>query len=340
LNLWPPAPTFVTRKVSDGLVASQCFNVAVSQQGPLVVGCSTYHTGILRSGRDHFETWEHIDGPEGGLFEIDPTDGNKMFCGPWQQGNLHVSKNGGSSFDNRQLTFTDSTGDKAAYPVALGLRPDDGNRLYAGAFFGWLYYSLDGGDHWDHVQDAAGSALLPAGGTDRADRVIGFGFAPSNPAVLYIGTTNRRLWRTTTGATASSGWSELSQPSPGTSDPIGAIAVHPTDPNTVYIGYGNNASGRVWRGTQQANGTFAWTGLGAALPSAAVSALVIDPLHPTHVFAATNLGVFATADAGATWHPFGAGLPNTRVVGLRLRRLDHTLWAAAVGRGIFYWHLA
>ncbi|MGE5181205.1 MAG: WD40/YVTN/BNR-like repeat-containing protein [Acidobacteriota bacterium] len=338
-------PKFATQTVSTGLVASQCFNVSVSQTAPVVAGCSTYHTGIVRTGREQLDQWEYLQGAEGGLFEIDPTDANKLFCAPWAQPHLRMSTDGGSSFTSHDLMFRSATGqDQAAYPVSLGIRPDDGSRLYAGAFFGWLYFSVDGGNHWDHVKDAAGNPLLPTGGTERNDQIGGFAYAPSNPAVVYAGTTNGRVWRTTSAATSSAGWQQLSSPSPIT-DRLWAIAVHPTDPNTIYVGYAGSApaSNRVWRGTQQPDGTFAWAlasgSAGAMLPAMGVYTLVCDPAHPSHVFAATSLGVYSTADAGATWYPLGGGLPNTRIVDLRLRRRDHTLYAAALGRGIFRWPL-
>jgi hypothetical protein len=61
-------------KISDGLEASQCFNVAVSQTDQRIVGCSTYHTGMISTGRNDFSV---------------------LYCSPWGQANLLRSRDGG-----------------------------------------------------------------------------------------------------------------------------------------------------------------------------------------------------------------------------------------------------
>jgi photosystem II stability/assembly factor-like uncharacterized protein len=87
---------------------------------------------------------------------------------------------------------------------------------------------------------------------------------------------------------------------------IRAIAVHPTDPNTVYIGA---VAGGVWKSV---NGGTTWTILNDFMANLAVCALVIDPNNPNTIYAGTgegffNLdairgaGIFKSNDAGASW---------------------------------------
>lgn len=93
---------------------------------------------------------------------------------------------------------------------------------------------------------------------------------------------------------------------------IRAIAVHPTDPNTVYIGA---VAGGVWKSV---NGGTTWTSLNDFMGNLAVCALVIDPNNPNTIYAGTgegffNLdairgaGIFKSTDAGASW----SQLPST-----------------------------
>ncbi len=88
---------------------------------------------------------------------------------------------------------------------------------------------------------------------------------------------------------------------------IRAIAVHPSDPNTVYLGA---VAGGVWKST---NGGSSWTALNDFMENLAVCALVIDPNNPNIVYAGTgegffNLdairgaGIFKSTDAGASWN--------------------------------------
>ncbi|MGQ9643951.1 MAG: FlgD immunoglobulin-like domain containing protein, partial [Ignavibacterium sp.] len=87
---------------------------------------------------------------------------------------------------------------------------------------------------------------------------------------------------------------------------IRAIAVHPSDPNTVYLGA---VAGGVWKST---NGGSTWTALNDFMENLAVCALVIDPNNPNIIYAGTgegffNLdairgaGIFKSTDAGNSW---------------------------------------
>ncbi|QQS35896.1 MAG: T9SS type A sorting domain-containing protein [Ignavibacteriales bacterium] len=92
---------------------------------------------------------------------------------------------------------------------------------------------------------------------------------------------------------------------------IRAIAVHPSDPNTVYIGA---VAGGVWK---TVNGGTTWTPLTDFMENIAVCALVIDPDNPNTIYAGTGegffngdairgAGIFKSVDAGATWSRLSA----------------------------------
>jgi hypothetical protein len=109
---------------------------------------------------------------------------------------------------------------------------------------------------------------------------------------------------------------------------VNAVAVHPTDANTLYIGA---SEGGVWKTT---NGGGSWTPLtdfqltrlfpGKRKGTTSIGSLAIDPTNPNIVYAGTGdpnvasfisgagIGVFRSADAGLTWAPTGATLdaPN------------------------------
>jgi hypothetical protein len=323
-------------RVSDGLVAGQCFNIAVSQGQILVAGCSTYHTGTLRTGPSTFLQWEAIDGPEGGLFEIDPTENAVMFGSPWGQNKLRRSKDGGASWESFDVAIEDGT---ITYVQTLKVRPDDPTRIYASAFFGRLHYSTNGGDEWEVVTDANGQPLLPNAGTARGDGAFTIAYAPSNGAYAYLGTKAGRLWRTTTGATDAAGWSELTPPLPLGTGPIGAIATTPSNPDSVVIGYTIAGVRAIWRGSVDPGGLAQWTDIGGsgigALPLVTINAVVIDPANAQRIFAATHEGMFITENGGTSWQLFSEGLPRVIVVDLRLRTRSRMLYASAYGSGIF-----
>ncbi|MCC7142703.1 MAG: T9SS type A sorting domain-containing protein [Candidatus Eisenbacteria bacterium] len=105
-----------------------------------------------------------------------------------------------------------------------------------------------------------------------------------------------------------------------------AIAVHPTDPETVYAGF---AQGGIWKST---NGGTTWTPLGDTLLSMAVSAIEIDSTNPDRVWIATGegwgnvdgingVGVLVSTDAGTSWGT--TGLTYARTNGANFYHLEY-----------------
>ncbi len=77
-----------------------------------------------------------------------------------------------------------------------------------------------------------------------------------------------------------------------------------------------------------------WVPLGAGLPALPANAVAIDPLDPGRVFVGTDIGVYESTDAGATFTPFMAGMPLGMVVtDLEISANPHVLVAATYGRG-------
>jgi hypothetical protein len=66
-----------------------------------------------------------------------------------------------------------------------------------------------------------------------------------------------------------------------------------------------------------------------------VSALVIEPLHPTTLYAAVfGHGVFRSTDSGRSWHPLNAGLTVLDVRTLAFDATGQTLYAGTSGGGV------
>src|SRR5215831_8484980 len=107
---------------------------------------------------------------------------------------------------------------------------------------------------------------------------------------------------------------------------VNANAVHPTQPNTIYIG---GAQGGVWKTT---DGGVTWAALTDAACSLAMGAIAIDPVNPQIVYAGTGeenfagdsyygCGVLRSTDAGATWSQLGASNFDTQTGGASIARL-------------------
>lgn len=113
-----------------------------------------------------------------------------------------------------------------------------------------------------------------------------------------------------------------------------AIAVHPTDPATVYLG---TAAGGVWKTT---NGGQTWTPLTDSQASLAIGALAIDPNNPETVYAGTGepdysgdsyygQGLLKSTNGGQSWTLIRNPFPNPYAPGV----VGATITSIAVQKG-------
>jgi len=125
---------------------------------------------------------------------------------------------------------------------------------------------------------------------------------------IWVGVRSGGVWKTTNGGVT---WDPVFD-STGV-ESIGAVAVAPSDGNTVWVGTGDNANARSsysGRGVfKTTDGGKHWTAMGLA-DSHHIARIVIDPHNPNIVYVAaighlfsTNAerGVFRTLDGGKTW---------------------------------------
>src|SRR5580698_6946224 len=102
---------------------------------------------------------------------------------------------------------------------------------------------------------------------------------PGNPAVYYFGTAGSGVWKTVDGGQV---WTCVSDSMRLTG--IGAVAVAPSRPDTVYVGASTaGATAGLYRST---DGGAHWDFV--ALQGHAVSSIAIDPHNPDLVMAAAG----------------------------------------------------
>ena len=123
-------------------------------------------------------------------------------------------------------------------------------------------------------------------------------------------------------------WSPLG-PAPintASSGRLSTIAVHPTNPDILYIG---GAQGGAWKST---NGGISWTPLTDGQCSLAMGSIALDPVDPDIIYAATGelhfsgdsyygCGILRSTDAGATWVHLGASVFDTNTGGARVSKV-------------------
>ena len=125
---------------------------------------------------------------------------------------------------------------------------------------------------------------------------------PGDPAVYYMGTAGSGVWKTVDGGQV---WTCVSDPVRLTG--IGAVAVAPSRPETLYVGAsGAGPAAGLYR-SLDAGGH--WEQV--ALQGHAVTSIMIDPHNPDLVMAAAgDTGVMRTTDGGKSWK---SALPDKSV---------------------------
>ena len=137
---------------------------------------------------------------------------------------------------------------------------------------------------FDYDKDAGGKSHAPG-----SSHVYTLEKAPSNPDILYCGTSEAGVWKTTDRGL---NWTSVTHTLPFLY--CNAIEIHPTDPNIVWIGANNG----IYKST---NGGTSWAVVGdAALKALAhtIHDLVLQPGNPNVLFVASNKGFFRSTDGG------------------------------------------
>ena len=199
-----------------------------------------------------------------------------------------------SSLAQDHTMWTD-LGIYGGYIQDLAVDPANPNRIFTTTYLGrGLYLSEDGGTTWQALEMAE---AFEGEDTFNEQSVAAVAVAPSNPDIVWVAhnywvaksidggqtwihITNASVQQACTGCGGSSdGWRLCK-----------AIAIHPIDPDIVYVGaggaYGSDVGGAVYVTT---DGGVTWTKLnqGANLDYR-VEEVAIDPASPQIVYAVTN----------------------------------------------------
>lgn len=198
--------------------------------------------------------------------------------------------------------------------------PGDPNVVYVASASGGLWKTTNGGIRWTPIFERQGTISI-------GDIAL----APSNPEVVWVGTgeSNVRnsvsfgdgVYKSTDGGKT---WQHMGLKD---SERISAIAIHPQNPDIVYIGalghaFGPNEERGVFMTT---DGGKTWTRTLYIDNQHGVADLDIDPTNPnilyagmwsferkpwTHRSGSEKGGVFKSIDGGRTWKKLENGLPK------------------------------
>lgn len=212
-------------------------------------------------------------------------------------------------------------GARANFQAPILVDPNNANRLLAGGNSLWLSQNPESSEQptW--------SELKTPSATSSTNYISTIEVARGNSDIIYVGHNNGELYRTTNGTNATPAWAQLAGLPQRM---VSAVLVDRNNSNRVYATFGGFSSGNL---RVSDDGGVSWTTLGASLPQVPFHAISQHPQRLAWLYLGTEVGLFVSQDAGATWYAFNDG-PNNAVV-MSLDWDGSTLYVGTYGRGVY-----
>ena len=306
--------TWVSR--SAGLAITQFYpGVSVHPQTTRIAGGSQDNGTHTYSGSLF---WDSYSGGDGGYTAINYRDPNIQ----WGETQWSLASNTVGNIFRRDGTGGVQrrsngivTTDRAVFIPPLVMDPVNPTKLYFGTFR--LYRTVNDGLQWAPI-----SGDLTGG----SGSITSIAISPADTNTIYVGTTDGRALVSRDGGTTFTPATGLPNRS------VTRVVAHPTDPSRAIVTVSGFGTAHIFETTD-----------GFATAVTNISGNLIDA--PTNVAAyipsvgvivvGTDVGVFQSADGGASWVLGPAGLPNVIVQDLVYQSATGTLIAGTYGRGMF-----
>ncbi len=239
--------------------------------------------------------------------------------------NLYVGYYGVQKSTNGGVSWTNST--TSGYVYHMALHPTIATTIYA---TGYKYVSPDyqitfwkstnSGTNWTPTTIATGRYCY--GRSIAAD--------PTNGNVIYVGGNTYdtlraryepKVYKSTDGGTS---FNEIF------SDTLGyyvySLAVHPTNPNIVYVG---SYTGGIWRSTDAG---MSWTKVSTLYYHYVMKT---TPANPNLVMSGGSSAIYRSTDAGLTWTSHTTGLKGSGFYGLDISHINASTAYVSDNAGFF-----
>jgi len=146
--------------------------------------------------------------------------------------------------------------------------------------------------------------------------------------ILYAGTTDANVWRTTN---SGADWTNITGDLPERY--VTNVKTSPTDPNVVYVtlsGYkDNDNTPHVFRSDDLGD---SWIDISGDLPDLPINHIEVH--SDDKLVIATDFGVYATSDAGQVWERIGNNMPLIPVFDIEIDTIQDVLVAGTFARSI------
>ena len=263
--------------------------------------------------------WPRLFGGDGFQMAFDPND-NQVQYAETQNGRIYVSYDAGYDFFGIDLDSLQS--DRKNWDMQYIISPHNSDIIYTGTYravkLDQLAPSAISGELTDEPEFINSYHTITA--LDESKITEG---------LLYYGTADGNVW-----IAENENFVNINSNLP--KHYVTSIKASATYENVAYITLSNykfdDHSPRIYRTDDQGA---TWNPIAEGLPTGAANDIVIlDNYGDSILFAATNVGVYASINAGEIWHRLGESLPLIPVNDLVINESKNLLIAGTYGRSI------
>jgi hypothetical protein len=309
--------------LNEGLAITQFWGGSVSDDGTVLTGGTQDNGTYVRAEGGGPNDWELVFGGDGMKTAIAPDKSYYYAERPGNDGINIARSPSGQNQTYREITFG-KIRDKGLFVTPYVLDPNNPRVIWTGGSKMWK--SEDAGDTW-----IESSPVLVQPG--QFSGIAAIAVAPGNSDVVYVGTTEGRVFLTTNAGTRPPTWTDVTGTMPvGEEGRIGGVAVDPANPAVAYVTHTFFGVPHVFKTTDSGA---SWTNIDGVLPDVPVMTVAVNPRNPQMVFIGTDIGVFESPNGGATWLPSGSNVPGIYVMELQFRRGTGELYVFTHGRGVY-----
>ena len=316
-----------TDKYNIGLVSHLLYSVGSSEAAPdAVIG--GFQDNGTRVRVSNSTTFNQTIGGDGFGAVVHANNGSLML-GSLYYTRVYKSTDGGTNFAPATTGITEAGNSSSApFNTHVISWPGDatGNTVFTHTNLK-VYRSTNFAGAW---------TALGTTGFITSGQLRNIGVAKSNANVIGAVASGGRIYLTNDGGST---WKQAATP-PNNDLSMSYVSFDPVDPTIVYVSSvaPNASKAHLWKSTDFGASWTIIDGDGSGFPTGvAINSILPDPNNGTTLYAGTHLGVYRSADSGATWTRFGAGMPLVNVMDFYIAPNSSRMRAATFGRG--FWEL-
>jgi hypothetical protein len=308
----------------ENIPNNQFYRVAIHPHESGIYVGGVQDNGTTSGNSSAINNWQRLFGGDGFQPVFDINDPFHYFY-EVQNGDIYETLDEGFTFDN--ISSQLNPNDRRNWDMPYFMSKHN-NKVYLGTDKVYVYQS---GFIQVLSQDITDGNIYGA----RFHNISALTESNKVAGKLYAGTSDANVWRSLNNG---SSWQNITGNLPERY--VSALATSYINPNLVYVTHtgfkSNDFSPHIHKSTD--NGT-TWLPIHGNLPNFPINDIATYPTNDSILFVATDIGVYATTNSGASWQRLGTNMPYVIVFDIEVDTLKHRLIAGTHGRSMMSYPL-